>query len=158
MRSLWLIPLTILLLSANLVLAAKPAEKASTKLSSSSQTCLTCHAGGSITNGIVGQWKISSHANKGVGCFECHQADKGDSDGFEHNGFFISTIVSPKDCSRCHEKESKEFQESHHAEAAKILGSLDNYYQNQQLMNRLTPTTAATTYPSYQVPYTANIG
>lgn len=46
-------------------------------------------------------------------------------------------------------------------QANALTGALNtglNYYQNQQLMNRLTPTTAATTYPSYQVPYTANIG
>jgi hypothetical protein len=107
--------------------AAKPAataEPAAAPLSAGSQTCLACHQG--ITEGIVGQWKLSSHSKSGVGCLECHQAEAGDADGFDHNGFRIATIVSPKDCSRCHEKESKEFQASHHAEAAKILGSLDN--------------------------------
>jgi acyl-coenzyme A synthetase/AMP-(fatty) acid ligase len=29
-------------------------------------------------------------------------------------------------CGRCHEKEVKEFGESHHAKAGRILGSLDN--------------------------------
>jgi len=43
-----------------------------------------------------------------------------------HHGERISTIVSPKDCSRCHAAEVKEFTESHHAQAGKILGSLDN--------------------------------
>jgi hypothetical protein len=57
---------------------------------------------------------------------ECHQAQKGDVDGYEHNGYLIATIVSPKDCSRCHAREYKEFQASHHSDAAKILGSLDN--------------------------------
>jgi hydroxylamine dehydrogenase len=120
----------MLLLSPTSLWAARHAEKSSAKpaalpeTSEQSKTCLTCHA--PITAGIVGQWQLSSHAKKGVGCFECHQADKGDSDGFDHNGFFIATIVSPKDCARCHDKESKEFQASHHAEAAKILGSLDN--------------------------------
>jgi hypothetical protein len=52
--------------------------------------------------------------------------EKGDPDAFEHNGFLIATIVSPKDCSRCHEREYREFESSHHADAAKILGSLDN--------------------------------
>ena len=123
-----------MLLSTTSVWAAKHSEKASTKttvpakesvaITEQSKTCITCH--NPITAGIVGQWKLSSHSNKGVGCYECHQANKGDTDGFEHNGFFISTIVSPKDCARCHEKESNEFQASHHANAAKILGSLDN--------------------------------
>ena len=65
-----------------------------------SQACMACHQGSSP--GIVGQWKQSKHAGASVGCFECHQAEKGDKDGYEHNGFFIATIVSPKDCSQCH--------------------------------------------------------
>ena len=43
------------------------------------------------------------------------------------------------------------------------LGQGLNFYQGQQMMNRLTPAqqpyqTPSTTYPSYQVPYEANIG
>jgi hydroxylamine dehydrogenase len=134
MRQSWLIFFSVMLLSTTSVWAAKHTGKAPAKttvpaiesvaITEQSKTCITCH--NPITAGIVGQWKLSSHANKGVGCYECHQANKGDTDGFEHNGFFISTIVSPKDCARCHEKESNEFQASHHANAAKILGSLDN--------------------------------
>ena len=104
--------------------SAKAKPGAEQKTGKESQVCITCHQ--NLTAGIVGQWKLSSHSKNGVGCFECHQAQPGDTDGFDHNGYRISTIVSPKDCSRCHAKESKEFQESHHAEAAKILGSLDN--------------------------------
>jgi hypothetical protein len=62
-----------------------------------------------------------------VGCYECHGADKGDPDAFDHNGHMISIIVSPKDCAQCHEKEATEFDESHHAKAGQILGSLDNF-------------------------------
>ncbi|MEI7869717.1 MAG: multiheme c-type cytochrome [Candidatus Methylumidiphilus sp.] len=134
MKQLLILFTVILLGLTNPVSAKPPTDKttpaavstatSNTGSSTQSQTCLNCHK--ALTGGIVNQWKLSSHSNKGVGCYECHQADKGDVDGFEHNGFFIATIVSPKDCSRCHEKESKEFQASHHAEAAKILGSLDN--------------------------------
>jgi hydroxylamine dehydrogenase len=96
----------------------------SAQISQESQNCLACHE--AVSPGIVGQWRQSKHPQVKVGCFECHQAQKGDVDGFDHNGFFISSIVSPKDCSRCHDKEVREFQASHHSEAAKILGSLDN--------------------------------
>ncbi|MBI1788827.1 MAG: hydroxylamine oxidoreductase [Acidobacteria bacterium] len=105
--------------------ARPPVKKAAAKaLSAESQACLACHEMSSP--GIVGQWKRSTHAKSAIGCFECHKADKGDRDGFDHNGAFIAVIVSPKDCSSCHPKEYKEFQASHHSEAAKILGSLDN--------------------------------
>ena len=91
----------------------------------SSAHCVACHA--QQTPGIVEHWKSSTHAHTGVGCYECHQADKDDPDSFNHNGSIISTIVTPKDCSACHVTESEEFQRSHHAAAGNILFSLDNF-------------------------------
>lgn len=90
-----------------------------------SRTCIECH--GKQSPGIVDHWKGSTHAEKGVGCVECHLADKGDVDGFSHYGEFIATIVTPRDCSKCHEKEFNEFEHSHHARAGNILASLDNF-------------------------------
>jgi len=89
-----------------------------------SRNCVECHANSSP--GIVDHWKGSTHARKGVGCTECHQADKGDADGFDHYGAHIATVVTPRDCSRCHPKEAEEFGRSHHAKAGNILASLDN--------------------------------
>lgn len=90
----------------------------------SSKGCVDCHA--QASPGIVEQWKGSTHALKGVGCVECHQAEQGDIDGFNHYGALIATIVTPRDCSRCHVEEAKEFGASHHAAAGNILASLDN--------------------------------
>jgi cytochrome c553 len=87
--------------------------------------CIECHV--TETNGIYQEWGTSKHFRANVGCYECHQAKKGEPDAFDHEGFLISIIVSPKDCSRCHEKEVQEFGESHHAKAGMILGSLDNF-------------------------------
>ncbi len=89
-----------------------------------SRSCVECHA--NETPGIVEQWKGSTHAEKGVACVDCHTADKDDVDGFNHEGEWIATLVTPKDCSRCHEHECKEFTASHHALAGNILHSLDN--------------------------------
>jgi hydroxylamine dehydrogenase len=75
----------------------------------------------------VQEWKISRHAQEGVDCYTCHQADKSDLDAFEHNGSVISLLVTPKDCARCHAREVKETTLSHHAKAGDILNSLDNY-------------------------------
>jgi hypothetical protein len=36
-------------------------------------------------------------------------AQEGEPDAFEHEGQWIATIVSPKDCARCHAKEVEEF-------------------------------------------------
>jgi hypothetical protein len=72
------------------------------------------------------QWGTSKHFRANVGCFECHGAMKEEPDAFEHYGQIIATLVTPKDCSRCHSKEVEEFSASHHSKAARILGSLDN--------------------------------
>ena len=63
----------------------------------------------------------------GVNCYDCHRAEKGDPDGFEHGGFWIATLVTPADCSRCHKEQFEQQQASHHAKGADILNSLDNY-------------------------------
>ncbi|MCH8829880.1 MAG: hydroxylamine oxidoreductase, partial [Planctomycetes bacterium] len=89
-----------------------------------SRSCVECHQKSSP--GIIDHWKGSTHAVKGVGCVECHKADSADADAFDHYGETIATIVTPRDCSRCHKTEYEEFSNSHHARAGKILGSLDN--------------------------------
>ena len=93
----------------------------------SSQGCVNCHGQALRTPGIVDHWKGSTHAVKGVGCVDCHKADKQDADAFMHEGVLIATVVTPKDCARCHKKEAEEFQHSHHAKAGNILASLDNF-------------------------------
>ena len=93
-------------------------------ITAQNEDCVDCHRVKSP--GIVGQWEISTHAKTGIGCMECHQAEPGDIDGYNHEGSFIATIVSPNDCAECHQQETAEFQASHHAQAARILGSLDN--------------------------------
>ena len=93
-------------------------------VTSDNKDCVTCHE--VKTPGIIGQWKESLHAEQGIGCLDCHKAAEGDVDAHLHEGRLIATIVSPKDCAKCHEAETKEFAASHHATAGKILGSLDN--------------------------------
>lgn len=90
-----------------------------------SKACISCHE--QVTPGIVAQWRKSAHSGKLVSCLDCHEAKQGEPDAFEHNGATIAVIVSPLDCSRCHEKEFKEQKGSHHAKAGQILGSLDNF-------------------------------
>jgi hydroxylamine dehydrogenase len=90
-----------------------------------STACVQCHQQSSP--GIIDHWKGSTHALKGVGCVECHQAEKGDADAFDHYGALIAVVVTPRDCGRCHKTETQEFMASHHAKAGNILASLDNF-------------------------------
>ena len=90
-----------------------------------SRECVDCHT--KHNPGISEQWKTSTHATKGVGCVDCHTAEEGEPDAFAHHGATIATIVTPRDCGRCHTTESAEFARSHHAKGGNILASLDNF-------------------------------
>ena len=115
-------------------------------LSPETKACVQCHGGenapsyqpwmeeismsyiykGQTENApIYEQWGNSKHYQANVGCYECHMAREGEPDAFQHEGVWIATIVSPKDCTRCHLQEGAEYGQSHHAKAARILGSLD---------------------------------
>jgi hydroxylamine dehydrogenase len=83
------------------------------------ENCVSCHTKSSA--GLTGQWQDSAHAAAGVNCMDCHQADKAEPDAIEHEGQIIATIVSPKDCGRCHTTEFKEQEGSVHAEAYSII-------------------------------------
>ena len=105
-----------------------------------SQACIKCHK--TESSAIYEQWGASKHFRANIGCFECHGAEKEDVDGFEHEGAWISVLVSPRDCARCHEKEVDEFTASHHSKAGRILGSLDNVLAEVVEGNRGFVTTA----------------
>ena len=62
----------------------------------SSTACVQCHQQSSP--GIIDHWKGSTHAVKGVGCVECHQAEKGDADAFAR---FRGTDWMQEPCRSC---------------------------------------------------------
>ncbi len=86
--------------------------------------CVTCHMQDSPA--MVMEWQRSRHAQFGVGCVDCHAAQEGEIDAWEHEGRVVSALVTPKDCARCHVRQFEEFSQSHHARAGEILASLDN--------------------------------
>ena len=119
---LLLVVCALALLTASVM--ASPGRSVPTTLSEASASCIGCHE--DQMPGLVGEWRASRHYAADIGCYDCHAADAGDPDAFEHNGYDVAIIVSPKDCSKCHVNEFEEFEASHHADAGKILGSLDN--------------------------------
>ena len=104
-------------------------------LSSATETCLTCHE--MISPGTVAGWRKSLHAAgtpkdamgkaskkrrisvselddelsaTAVGCAECHMLDAGNhQDTFEHFGYDIHVVVTPRDCARCHPVEAEQY-------------------------------------------------
>ena len=69
--------------------------------------CLTCHMEDSPA--LVMESERSRHAQLGVGCFDCHSAEKGDVDAWEHEGVYVAALVTPLDCARCHAQEFEQF-------------------------------------------------
>ena len=109
-------------------------------MSPETKACVDCHK--TENTPIFQQWGNSKHYRANVGCYECHMAQEGEPDAFLHEGAWIATIVSPKDCTRCHAAEGAEFAQSHHSKGARILGSLDNTLAEVIEGNRGMVTTA----------------
>ncbi len=87
--------------------------------------CMTCHK--EKTPGLYKQWYESQHASHKVTCMDCHGAEKGEADAFMHEGGLIATLVTPRDCGKCHTREAEEVGSSYHATAGHILESNDAY-------------------------------
>jgi len=93
-------------------------------LSDESRECIECHKKADPV--VYQQWGESKHYRANVACNECHAAERTDVDAYDHYGYTIAALVTPKDCARCHSQEVEEFIGSHHSKAGRILGSLDN--------------------------------
>ena len=98
------------LFAAALLAASLPAHAGFTlkEMSPQSKACAECHKKESAA--LYEQWGASKHYRGNVGCYECHMALTNDVDAFEHYGQTISTIVTPKDCGRCHEARGRRVQ------------------------------------------------
>jgi mono/diheme cytochrome c family protein len=124
-ESRWLPWVRAWALAAGLVLVPPSVLAAKVKLDPSNwghpagENCASCHAKSSA--GLHQQWLESAHAKAGVNCMDCHQAAREDADAIEHEGQVIATIVSPKDCGRCHTTEYEEQKGSVHAEAVSLI-------------------------------------
>jgi hypothetical protein len=115
--------LALALLGCN-KLMARPSKSFATAQAGTSDACVTCHQKQSPA--LVQQWRSSKHADAGIGCLACHQANESEIDAWKHQGEWISSLVTPKDCANCHTAEFEEFDRSHHAKAGEIIASLDN--------------------------------
>jgi len=108
-----------------------PAGPAVAALSKESTDCISCHTDNEFMVAQIQEWERSDHAANRVGCYECHQASSGEVDAIAHNGYLVSTLVTPQDCSRCHILETEQFASSRHSQGGDILDSLDNVLGEQ---------------------------
>ena len=101
--------------------------------------CIECHK--VTTPGIFTDWAKSRHANANITCIDCHLIQPGDEDIAQgHEQYYsrsdmpygeskykipIASIVTPKDCSRCHPDEVTQYSRSKHANTIEIIWKLD---------------------------------
>ncbi len=86
-----------------------------TRASETADPCLKCHIKSDVMPGIIEDWQKSQHAEYNVSCIDCHEAISTDLDAIDHNGFYMSPVVSPLDCAKCHPNETAENDRSLHA-------------------------------------------
>ena len=116
---LWIISLLLLPTLASIARAATfswgtEIDLSGVALTKESRDCVECHL--RATPFIVYDWYKSKHRIVGVGCYECHSARPGTRpDVYKHYGYYITTVVTPKQCGRCHPAVVEEFEKSVHA-------------------------------------------
>jgi len=103
------------------------------------QACIECHR--VTTPGTFADWAKSRHANANITCMDCHLIQPGDRDiAKDHEKYYgrsdlpwgeakykmpIASIVTPKDCSRCHPDEATQYSKSKHANTIEIIWKID---------------------------------
>ena len=101
--------------------------------------CIECHR--ATTPGIFADWAKSDHAVSNITCLDCHLVQPGDEDIAKgHEQYYsrsdlpygeskykvpIASIVTPKDCSRCHPDEVTQYSRSKHANTIEIIWKID---------------------------------
>ncbi len=89
-------------------------------LSEEGKACIDCHR--EVSPGQVADWKESRHAHAGVSCIDCHAVPEDSPMAMRHanasdTAVFVSPLVSPKTCGRCHVDAKKQFDASGHFRA-----------------------------------------
>ncbi len=108
-------------------------------MSKQAKACIMCHK--EEHPGLFADWANSRHAWANIGCLDCHQAEEHDPDvskrhfeqyrrddskwGTPEYKVPVATVVTPKDCSRCHPDEVTQYEKSKHANTLEIIWKID---------------------------------
>lgn len=99
-------------------------------LTKEGKNCVTCHR--TVHPGIVDDWVASRHGHVGVSCIDCHSVAEDDPGAILHEeifdltgydqtlldqGIYLSVMVPPSTCARCHPAEVEQFNASGHFRA-----------------------------------------
>ncbi len=139
----WIVGVVVLFSTVNTGLFANQANKSIGDLSNiktimierghteQGKICVDCHK--EKSPGIVNDWKNSRHSHVGVSCIDCHQVSKEAPNATQHENLndydvYISALVSPAVCGRCHAKELEQFNESGHFRAYRQIIPKDSLH------------------------------
>jgi hypothetical protein len=127
-------------------------------MSPQGKACVECHK--NVSTGMFNDWAASRHAAANVTCIDCHQAnpedldvtkshakeyDKKDNKWADRKYYVpVATVVTPKDCSRCHPDEVKQYAKSKHAKTNEIVWKID-FWMKQGMNNGVERTTGCLT-------------
>lgn len=117
--------------SAKGVAADVKTLKMTRDISSIGQDCISCHQ--QESPGQVADWKMSRHAHAGVSCIDCHAVTKDSPMATQHEtlvgtDIYITALVSPAVCGRCHIDAKKQFDSSGHFRAYHQIIPKDNLH------------------------------
>jgi hydroxylamine dehydrogenase len=139
----WLLAVAVVIAAAGVGDAQNiPTEKAfriERSMPKEAVACIECHK--RENPGLFTDWSHSRHASANITCYDCHKADESDPDvSLEHFKQYersdqpygtpeykvpVAAVVTPKDCSRCHPDEARQYSVSKHANTLEIIWKID---------------------------------
>ena len=140
MKKLYL-PTTFLLMLLGVIFFSSEKIMAQVKpMDKKMPDCINCHNRSDVMPGLFKQYLKSKHFQNNVTCNDCHGATEGEADAFEHEGYLVSVIVTPKDCGKCHQKAVKEFNQSAHHDARTLITTgVGDYFLNNLIGSQFLP-------------------
>lgn len=107
----------VVLVSLSVLGNPTPTSAQAPEVPETSKACVMCHT--SRMPGLVDQWKASLHAEKGIGCADCH--------GTAHNSpnnVAKAQMPSAGTCGGCHDQQFKQFSAGKHALAEDAMNAI----------------------------------
>lgn len=99
------------------------------QVSEETRKCIQCHQEKGVARSVLRDWRMSLHAQVGVGCEECHihvtKAQKASQkEGTVYGVRQIRRRVSALNCAECHKLQFRQFSEGKHAIAWMAMNAI----------------------------------
>lgn len=127
---------TLSLADTSMSIAPVKTLKINRDLSEEGKACITCHQ--QVSPGQVADWADSRHAHAGISCIDCHAVPEDAPHASRHANVedtpvFVSALVSPAVCGRCHVDAKEQFEASGHFRAYRQIIPKDSLHALTQV-------------------------